>query len=96
MIKRAYIIHKDCEIGKRALSLFEREKKGKPFFIKKEEWNAILATDWQEWNKEACKYIVHIYQEDISGIFFDVSITHKGDVYLEESDRHFTNIRVDK
>ncbi|AFN37287.1 hypothetical protein VH12019_00319 [Vibrio phage VH1_2019] len=90
MIKRAYIIHADSALAKRAVALDKREAKGKPFFTSKEEWEAELQTDWQEWNKEACDYIVHIYGDHIAGKTFLVTI-QDGNVYFEENDVCYTN-----
>ncbi|CAM0054223.1 hypothetical protein VPHD485_0088 [Vibrio phage D485] len=90
MIKRAYIIHADSAIAKRAVVLDRRESKGKPRFSKKGEWEAEMLTDWQEWNKEACDYIVHIYGDLIAGKSFNVTIVN-GNVYFEENDVCYTN-----
>ena len=90
MIKRAYIIHADSALAKRAVALDKRELKGKPLFSSREEWEAELKTDWQEWNKEACDYIVHIYGDRIAGKRFLVTINN-GNVYFEEDDVCYTN-----
>ncbi len=90
MIKRAYIIHAESAIAKRAVALDAREKKGKPMLSSKQEWEAELATDWQEWNKEAFDYIVHIYGDKIAGKKFNVTIAN-GNVYFEEDDVCYTN-----
>lgn len=91
MIKRAYIIHAESALAKRALTLDLREKKGKPVFSSKSEWEAELLTDWQEWNKEMCDYIVHIYGDHIAGKPFNATILVNGSIYFEEDDVCYTN-----
>ncbi|AGN30105.1 hypothetical protein VPFG_00103 [Vibrio phage nt-1] len=91
MIKRAYFVHADSALAKRAVVLDKREAKGKPLFTNKEEWEAELKTDWQEWNKEMCDYIVHIYGDYIAGKRFSVQVLHDQSVFIEEDNVCYTN-----
>ncbi len=84
------MIHAESALAKRAVLLDRREQKGKPLFEKKGEWEAEMLTDWQEWNKEMCDYIVHIYGDHIAGKPFNVTLIN-GSVYFEESDVCYTN-----
>ena len=91
MIKRAYIIHATSAIAKRAVALDRREKKGISWFGNKAEWEAEMNTDWQEWNKETCAYISHIYGDELGGKTFLVTIMNNNSVYIEENDVCYTN-----
>jgi hypothetical protein len=92
MIRRAYILRGDCEVALRAKKLILREDKGKPLFSKRDEWEAELNTDWSEWYKEACQYIVHIYGDAIEGKRYDVR-NSGDDIIIEENIMHFTNTK---
>lgn len=95
MIKRAYIIKNDCEVGKRAIALFKREKLGKSLFQRKAEFEAELETDWDTWKTEACTYIYHIYGDYINGNIFTMSL-HNGDILVEQHDRHYVNVKQER
>ncbi|AUR85814.1 hypothetical protein NVP1081O_079 [Vibrio phage 1.081.O._10N.286.52.C2] len=90
MIKKIYVVHADSAIAKRAVLLDRREAKGKTLFANTAEWEAELKTDWQEWNKEMCDFITHIYGDHIAGKMFNVTIVN-GNVHYEESDVCYTN-----
>lgn len=90
MIKRVYVVHEDSALAKRAVVLDRRERAGKPLFTNREEWESELRTDWQEWNKEMCDYIVHIYGDYIAGKRFLATI-NDNKVFFEEDDVCYTN-----
>ncbi|CAL9959750.1 hypothetical protein VPHD479_0045 [Vibrio phage D479] len=90
MIKRAYIIQRGSALAERAVKLNDRQQQGKQLFQKKEEWEALLEADWNDWFQDARNYINHVYPGVIASRIFDVAIVD-GNVFVEENDAHFTN-----
>lgn len=90
MIKRAYILKPDSSLAQKAVALKERQDKGHNLFQKKTEWEALLEADWNDWFQDARVYINHVYGNVTPNRVFDIAF-FDGAVFIEESDKHYTN-----